>query len=100
MPAWQPRDLLSSATHAMDPRQDLLRQRRDAREPVEDLPTFAPALQRLFVAAARQALGHDRARCALDVPALEVAGERAHRVLRGATTAQSAPGPVRVARRL
>src|ERR1700739_4688849 len=100
MQALQNRDLLSSDTHAMDQLQDFLRQRREAREPVEDLTAFEQELHRLFVAAEREALGHELARFDLDVPALEVDGERYHRVLRCETTYNSAAGPVRVARSL
>jgi hypothetical protein len=84
----------------MDQLQDFLRQRREARKPVEDLTAFAQELHRLFVAAAREALGHERARFDRDVPAIEVDGERDHRVLRCATTSNSAAGPVRVERSL
>ena len=100
MQALQSRDLLSSDTHAMDQLQDFLRQRRDAHAPVEDLDTFEQELHRLFVAAEREALGQDLSRCDLDVPTIEVAGERYHRVLRCATTYNSAVGPVRVERSL
>src|ERR671937_2561235 len=100
MQALQSHDLLSSATHAMDQLQAFLRQRRAAHEPVTDLETFEPELHRLFVAAEREALGHELARFDLDVPALEVEGERYHRVLRCATTSNSAAGPVRVERSL
>ena len=100
MQAWQSHDLLSSDTHAMDQLQDFLRQRREAREPVEDLDAFEQELHRLFVAAEREALGHELARFDLDVPAIEVEGERYHRVLRCATTYTSAAGPVRVERSL
>ena len=100
MQALQSHDLLSSDTHAMDQLQDFLRQRREAHEPVEDLETFEQELHRLFVAAEREALGHELARFDLDVPAIEVDGERYHRVLRCATTYTSAAGPVRVERSL
>ena len=100
MQALQSHDLLSSDTHAMDQLQDFLRQRRATHEPVEDLDTFGQELHRLFVAAEREALGHELARFDLDVPALEVEGERYHRVLRCATTSTSAVGPVRVERSL
>jgi hypothetical protein len=43
-------------------------------------------------------LGHELARFDLDVPALEVEGERYHRVLRCDTTSASAVGPMRVER--
>ena len=82
MQALQSRDLLSSDTHAMDQLQDFLRQRRDAHEPVEDLNAFEQELHRLFVAAEREALGQELSRFDLDVPTIEVAGERYHRVLR------------------
>jgi hypothetical protein len=100
MQALQSRDLLSSDTHAMDQLQDFLRQRRDAHEPVEDLNAFEQELHRLFVAAEREALGQELSRFDLDVPTIEVAGERYHRVLRCATTYNSAVGPVRVERSL
>ena len=80
MPALQSHDLLSSDTHAMDQLQAFLRQRRAAHEPVKELETFAQARHRRFVAAEREALGHALARFALDVPALDVDGERYHRV--------------------
>jgi hypothetical protein len=100
MQAWQSDDLMSSDTHAMDQLQDFLRQRREAREPVENFDVFEQELHRLFVAAEREALGHALSRFDLDVPAVEVDGERYHRVLRCATTYTSAAGPVRVARSL
>jgi hypothetical protein len=100
MQALQNHDLLSSDTHAMDQLQDFLRQRREAREPVEALEAFEQELHRLFVAAEREALGQELSRFDLDVPTIEVAGERYHRVLRCATTYPSAVGPVRVARSL
>ena len=84
----------------MDQLQDFLRQRRDAHEPVEDLNAFEQELHRLFVAAEREALGQELSRFDLDVPTIEVAGERYHRVLRCATTYTSAVGPVRVERSL
>jgi len=100
MQALQSHDLLSSDTHAMDQLQDFLRQRRAAHEPVKELETFEQELHRLFVAAEREALGHELARLDLDVPGLDVDGERYHRVLRCATTYTSAAGPVRVERSL
>jgi hypothetical protein len=100
MQALQNHELLSSDTHAMDQLHDFLRQRREAREPVENLDAFEQELHRLFVAAEREALGHELSRFDLDVPVLEVAGERHHRVLRCETTYQSAVGPVRVERSL
>jgi hypothetical protein len=100
MQALQSRDLLSSDTTAMDQLQDFLRQRRAAPEPVENLETFEQELHRLFVAAEREALSRELGRFDLDVPTIEVAGERYHRVLRCATTYNSAVGPVRVERSL
>ena len=100
MQALQNRVLLSSDTHAMDQLQGFLRQRRKAHEPVEELHAFEQELHRLFVAAEREALGHELARFDLDVPAIEVEGERYHRVLRCETTYNSAAGPVRVERSL
>ena len=98
MQALQTHALLSSNTHAMDQLQDFLRQRRAAHAPVPDLGAFEQELHRLFVAAEREALSHDLARFDLDVPVVEVDGERCHRVLRCATTYTSAVGPVRGSR--
>ena len=100
MQALQSRARLSSKTSAMEQLQDFLRQRREAHEPVADLHAFEQELHRFFVAAEREALGHELARFDLDVPAVEVDGERYHRVLRCATTYTSAVGPVRVERSL
>src|ERR671925_2241370 len=100
MQALQSRARLSSKTSAMEQLQDFLRQRREAHEPVADLHAFEQELHRFFVAAEREALGHELARFDLDVPVVEVDGERYHRVLRCATTYTSAAGPVRVERSL
>jgi hypothetical protein len=50
--------------------------------------------------AEREALSHELARFDLDVPQVEVEGERYDRVLRCETTYNSAAGPVRVERSL
>src|SRR6266705_2110038 len=100
MQALQNRDLLSSDTNAMDQLHDFLRQRREAHEPVENLDAFEQELHRLFVTAEREALSQELSRFDLDVPVVEVAGERYHRVLRCETTYTSAAGPVRVERSL
>jgi hypothetical protein len=100
MQALQNRDLLSSDTNAMDQLHDFLRQRREAHEPVENLDAFAQELHRLFVTAEREALSQELSRFDLDVPVVEVDGERYHRVLRCETTSTSAAGPVRVERSL
>jgi hypothetical protein len=100
MQALQSHDRLSSDTHAMDHLQDFLRQRRAAHAPVADLGAFEQELHRLFVAAEREALSQELARFDLDVPTLEITGERYPQVLRWATTYFSAVGPVRVERSL
>ena len=92
--------LLSSDSHAMDQLHDFLRQRRDASARSKTLSSFEQDLHRLFVAAEREALGHELARFDLDVPQVEVEGERYDRVLRCETTYNSAAGPVRVERSL
>jgi hypothetical protein len=100
MPVLQSRALLSSATRAMDQRQDLRRQRRDAPEPVAALAAGAQELPRLLGAAERAALGQALARGALDVPTLAGAGARSQRGVRCATTSPRAGGPGRGARSL
>jgi hypothetical protein len=77
-----------------------LRRRRETCEPVENFARFEQDLHRLFVMAEREALGYELARCDLDVPQVEVEGERYDRVVRCETTYTSAAGPVRVARSL
>jgi hypothetical protein len=100
MQALQSHDLLSSDSHAMDQLHDFLRRRRETCEPVEDFESFEQELHRLFVMAEREALGHELARFDLDVPQVEVEGERYDQVLRCETTYNSAAGPVRVERSL
>lgn len=100
MQALQSRDLLSSDSHAMDQLHAFLRRRRETCEPVEDFERFEQDLHRLFVAAEREALGHELARFDLDVPQVEIEGTRYDRVLRCETTYNSAAGPVRVERSL
>jgi hypothetical protein len=84
----------------MDHLHAFLRRRREASEAVADFDSFEQELHRLFVAAEREALGHELARFDLDVPQVEIEGERYARVLRCETTYNSAAGPVRVARSL
>jgi hypothetical protein len=100
MQALQSHDLLSSDSHAMDQLHDFLCRRREACEPVADFAHFEQELHRLFVMAEREALGHELARFDLDVPQVEVEGERYDQVLRCETTYNSAAGPVRVERSL
>jgi hypothetical protein len=100
MQALQSHELLSSESHAMEQLHDFLRRRRVASAPAEDFDQFEQDLHRLFVAAEREALGHELARFDLDVPQIEVEGERYDQVLRCETTYTSAAGPVRVARSL
>jgi hypothetical protein len=100
MQALQSHDLLSSDSAAMDQLQGFLRQRREAAAPVEDFDHFEQELHRFFVAAEREALGQELARFDLDVPQVEIEGERYDRVLRCETTYNSAAGPVRVERSL
>src|SRR5436853_2476269 len=100
MQALQSCDLLSSDTSAMDQLQDFLRQRRASPKPVKNLEAFEQELHRLFVAAEREALSHEVGRFDLNVPTIETEGARYHRVLRCATTYNSAAGPIRVARSL
>jgi hypothetical protein len=100
MQALQNCDLLSRDTHAMDQLQAFLRQRRAAHEPVEALDAFEQELHRLFVAAEREAFAQELARFDVDVPVIEVDGQRYRRVLRCEQTYSSAAGPVRVERTL
>jgi hypothetical protein len=100
MQALQSPDLLSSDSHAMDQLHGFLRRRRETCEPIEDLERFEQDLHRLFVAAEREALGHELARFDRDVPQVAIEGKRYDRVLRCETTYNSAAGPVRVARSL
>lgn len=100
MQALQSQSLLSSDTTAMDHLQDFLRRRRQGAEPVEDFEHVEQELHRLFVAAEREALGHELSRFDQDVPQVEIDGERYDRVLRCETTYNSAAGPIRVERSL
>jgi hypothetical protein len=100
MQALQSPARLSSESHTMDQLCDFLRRRREMDEPVDDFENFEQELHHLFVMAEREALGHELARFDLDVPQVEVEGERYDRVLRCETTYNSAAGPVRVERSL
>ena len=94
MPALQSQSFLSSDSSAMDQLHDFLR-RRPATEPLDDFDQIEQELHRLFVAAEREALGRELSRFDLDVPQVEINGERYDQVLRCETTYNSAAGPVR-----
>jgi hypothetical protein len=100
MPAWQSQSFVSSDSTAMDHLHDFLHRRRQATELPEDFDHIEQELHRLFVAAEREALGRELARFDLDVPRVEIDGERYDQVLRCETTYNSAAGPVRVERSL
>lgn len=100
MQASQTCDPLSTDTSAMTRLHHFLRQRQAACEPVADLEAFERDLHARFVAAEREALSRELARFDVDVPAIEVEGQRYHQVLRCAQTYCSAAGPVRVERTL
>jgi hypothetical protein len=100
MLASQTCDPLSTDTSAMTRLHHFLRQRQAACKPVEALETFEQELHALFVAAEREALSQELARFDVDVPVVEVEGQRYRRVLRCAQTYCSAAGPVRVERTL
>ena len=68
MSALQSFETMSSDSNAMDQLQEFLRQRREASEPAWDLEAFEQTLHRFFVAAEREALGHELARFDLDAP--------------------------------
>ncbi|HEY5870897.1 MAG TPA: hypothetical protein VI542_35895 [Candidatus Tectomicrobia bacterium] len=100
MQALQNQSFLSSDSTAMDQLHDFLSRRRHAAEPSEDFDQIEQELHRLFVAAEREALGHELSRFDLDVPRVEIDGERYDQVLRCETTYNSAVGPIRVERSL
>jgi hypothetical protein len=100
MQALQTCAAVSTDTSAFAQLHDFLAERQAAREPVADLETFEQQLHALFVAAEREALGEELARFDVDVPTIEVDGQRYHRVLRCAQTYCSASGPVRAHRTL
>jgi hypothetical protein len=100
MPALQSQSFLSSDSSAMDQLHDFLHRRWHAAEPPEDFDQIEQELHRLFVAAEREALGRELSHFDLDVPQVEIDGERYDQVLRCETTYNSAAGPVRVERSL
>jgi hypothetical protein len=100
MQALQSQSFLSSDSTAMDHLHDFLNRRRQAAEPLEDFQQIEQELHRLFVAAEREALGRELACFDLDVPRIEIDGERYDQVLRCETTYNSSVGPVRVERSL
>jgi hypothetical protein len=100
MPASQICEPLSTPQSALDQLRDFLQQRQRAREPVADLDRFEQELHRLCIAAEREAFAQELARFDVDVPVIEVEGQRYRRVLRCEQTYSSAAGPVRVKRTL
>ena len=100
MQALQNQGLVSSDLTAMDDLQDFLRRRRQGSAPPEDFDQIEQELHRLFVAAEREALGRELERFDLNVPRIEINGERDDQVLQCETTYNSAVGPVRVERSL
>jgi hypothetical protein len=100
MQALQSPRFVSSDSTAMDHLHDFLHRRRQAAEPLEAFEQIEQDLHRLFVAAEREAIGRELARFDLDVPWVEIHGERYDQVLRCETTYNSAVGPVRVERSL
>ena len=100
MQALQSQSFVSSDSTAMDDLHDFLYRRRQAVEPLEDFDQIEQELHRLFVAAEREALGRELARFDLNVPRIEIDGERYDQVWRCETTYTSAVGPVRVERSL
>lgn len=100
MPALQSQSFLSSDSSAMDQLHDFLHRRRHTVELPKDFDQIEQELHRLFVAAEREALGRELSHFDLDVPQVEIDGERYDQVLRCETTYNSAAGPVRVERSL
>jgi hypothetical protein len=100
MQALQSQSFLSSDSTAMDQLHDFLRRRRQATTSPEDFEQIEQELHRLFVAAEREALRHELSWFDLDVPRVEIDGERYDQVVRCETTYNSAVGPVRVERSL
>jgi hypothetical protein len=100
MQALQNQSFLSSDSAAMDQLHDFLYRRGQVTAPLENVDHLEQELHRLFVAAEREALGRELSRFDLDVPRIEIEGERYDQVLRCETTYNSAAGPVRVERSL
>ena len=94
MQALQSQSFLSSSSTAMDELHDFLR--RQAAEPCEDFDQIEQELHRLFVAAEREALGRELERFDLDVPRIEMDGERYDQVLRCETKAGPPTHPITV----
>jgi hypothetical protein len=94
MQALQNQGFLSSDSTAMDDLQDFLRRRRQGTEAHEDFAQIEQELHRLFVAAEREALGRELERFDLDVPRIEIDGERYDQVLRCETKAGPPTHPI------
>ena len=69
-------------------------------EQVAEFERFEQKLHALFVAAEREVLAEGLSRLDVEVPFVELAGERHYRVLRSTETYTSAVGPVSVMRTL
>jgi hypothetical protein len=92
--------VLSSAGSAVDRLKQFLAQQRVKRPPSEDVEPFERQLHEYFMAAECEVLAAELARWDIDLPRLEVDGERYRRVLRSEATYLSAAGPGRVERSL
>ena len=89
-----------SSPSSMNKLRDFMRERRQAKKPVEDFEAFEQQLHAMFAAAECEALGEELERLDLDVPMVTIDGVPHRRVLRCEETYFSAAGPVRVTRSL
>ena len=80
--------------------EQFLLERREARQPVDNLEEFERELHGLFAAAEAEVIGQEVARFDIDLPFVTVNGILHHRVLRCEDTYFCAAGPVRVMRSL
>jgi hypothetical protein len=76
MQALQSQGFLSSDATAMDDLQAFLHRRRQTPQSAENFDQIEQEHHRLFVAAEREALGHELSRFDRDVPQIEIDGER------------------------
>jgi hypothetical protein len=86
MPVLAESSRLSSAESAVARLQKFLASRRAPRQPAAEFECFERELHGYFVAAEREVLGEELARWDLDLPWVEIDGQRYRRVLRCAAS--------------
>jgi len=88
------------ATTAREALENFLRERRHAKDLIEDVDAFERRMHQVFAAAEAEAMAAELARFDVDVPAVKVDGVVYRRVLRSSEEYLASSGPMRIERTL